>query len=414
MTYHREDCGKHLDDFALVGNLVVPVKHHAGLADHKHKVGLRICLTKAVVWTSAEYEPVLGLLISVASNPSLRLKRVGVGVCFGVVQCWVGCRNDHRALLSGVFGCDREVLLGEVGNHDDWGTVAECLLHDSAGPLELLDRVEGQRCVDVTVAGLQVLFADLVEELGSVSHDLEEPGGGRRGSVLGGEKEGEDGHGDFEVAEPADNGSRLLGVFDLLASLNPLTVLLGLDHVVDPEVENALLLATSSHANLGLCGASGELLEDHIGSLLSVPALGKGQNDGEVDELEGGGNQVVVVSDLLDGLIRAVVADKGPAAHSGDQLAELLHPRDVLALVLDLREVHPLLEVVVVDLLLSRQILLERLAGEEAVETLAVIYVSAAVEEDPVLGAEELVGGIDDAGLDECGRVEDLAGHVAG
>jgi hypothetical protein len=38
----------------------------------------------------------------------------------------------------------------------------------------------------------------------------------------------------------------------------------------------------------------------------------------------------------------------------------------------------------------------------------------AAVEENPVVRAEELVRGIDDAGLDEGGRVEDLARHVAG
>lgn len=182
----------------------------------------------------------------------------------------------------------------------------------------------------------------------------------------------------------------------------------------DPEVENALLLAASQHADLGLGGTLGELVQDHVGALLAVPALGKGQDDGEVDKLKRSSDEVVVVGDLLDSLLGAVVPNKGPAADSSDQETELLHERNVLALVLDLRELDEALVVLVVDLLLAGQVLLERLAGEQAVETLAVVDVSFAVEEDPVLGAEELVCGIDDAGLDEVGRVEDFAGHVTG
>jgi hypothetical protein len=412
-AYHREDCGKHFDHLTQVSDLVVPVKHHTGLANHEHEVGLCICLAQTVVWASTKYEPVLGLLISSTGDPSLGFERVGVRICFSIMQRHVGCGNDHGALRDSVIGSDGEVLLCEVRNHDDWRAVAESLFDNGAGPLKLFYRIERQRSVDVTIPSLDVLFADFLEELWSVSHDLEQPCSGRRGSVLGGEEEGEDSHGDFEVAEPANDSRWLLGIVNLLASLDPLAVLLRLNHVVHPEVKNAVLLATSRHADLGLCGALGEFHKNHVGGLLSVPALGKGQDDGEVDKLKRSSNQVVVVGDLLHGLFGAVVANESPAAHSGDQLAELLHPWNVLALVLDLGELHPAFEVVVVDLLLAWQVLLECLAGEEAVEALAVVYVCAAVEEDPVLGTKELVCRIDDARLDEVGRVEDLARHVA-
>jgi hypothetical protein len=82
--------------------------------------------------------------------------------------------------------------------------------------------------------------------------------------------------------------------------------------------------------------------------------------------------------------------------------------------VLDLRQLNPILEVFVVNVLLSWQILLKRLSGKETIETLAVVDMGAAVKKDPVIGAEELVGGIDDARLDKGRRIEYLAGHIAG
>lgn len=411
LTYHGEDGGEHLDLLTQVGDLVVPVKHHTGLADHEHQVSLCICLTQAVVWPGTEHEPVLGLLIRITGDPSLGLVRVGVGVGLSVVQGHVGGGNDHGALGNGVLGSDREVLLCEVGDHDYGRAVAESLLDNRTGPGQLLKSVERDRGVDVTVAGIDVLLANLLEVFRAIGHDLEKPCSGGRGGVLGGEEEGEESHGDLKITEPANDHGRLLGV---LALLDGLAVVLRLDHVSNPEVKNALLLAASLHTDLGLRGALGELIEDHVSALLAVPALGERQNDGEVDKLERSGDEVVVVGDFLDSLLRAVVTNEGPAADSSDQETELLHEGNVLALVLDLGELDEALVVLVVDLLLARQVLLERLAGEQAVETLAVVDVGFAVEEDPVLGAEELVGGIDDAGLDEVGRVEDLAGHVTG
>jgi hypothetical protein len=411
LTYHREDGGEHLDLLTQVGDLVVPVKHHTGLADHEHQISLCVCLTQAVVWPGTEHEPVLGLLIRVTGDPSLGLVRVGVGVGLSVVQGHVGGGNDHGALGNGIFGSDREVLLREVRDHDYGRAVTESLLNDCTSPGQLLKVVKRDRGVNVTVAGLDVLLTNLLKVFRAVGHDLEKPCSSGRSGVLGGEEEGEDGHGDLKIAEPTNNHGRLLGV---LALLDRLTVVLRLDHVGDPEVENAFLLAASLHADLGLSGTLGELVQDHIGALLAIPALGEGQDDGEVDKLERSSDEVVVVGDLLDSLLRAVVTDEGPAADSSDQETELLHERNVLALVLDLGELDEALVVFVVDLFLAGQVLLERLAGEQTVETLAVVDVGLAVEEDPVLGAEELVGGIDDAGLDKVGRVEDLAGHITG
>lgn len=326
----------------------------------------------------------------------------------------VGGRDDHGAFGHSVLWRHREVLLGKVRDHDDRGTVAESLLDNGASPLELLNGVKGKRGVDIAVPGLDVFLADLVKVLGSVGHDLEQPCSGRGGGVLRGEEECEDGHGDFKVAEPADHGSGLLRVIDLFACLDPLAVLFRLNHVIDPKVQNAFLLAPSSHADLALCGALGELVENHVGALFAVPGLGEGNDDWEVDQLKGGGNQIVVVGNLLDSLVGAVVANKGAAAKGRDHQTEFLHPGHVLALILNLGKMNELLKVSVVDVLLARKVLFKRLASEETVEALAVVDVGAAIEENPVFGAQELVGDIDDARLNKCWRIEDLAGHVAG
>lgn len=245
-----------------------------------------------------------------------------------------------------------------------------------------------------------------------MGHDLKEPGGGRRGGILGGEQEGEDGLGDFVIGEIAKDMSRLgetLGVAGLLG----VAPLLGGNHLDNPGVHDAVGLAAGSHPDLGLGGATGELGEDHIGGLLAVPGLGEGDDDGEVDELEGLGDEVVVVGDLLDGLVAEVVTDKGAAGDGRDDLAELGHPGDGLE-VGGFGDVDKGLEVAVVHLLLAGEVDLEGATGEEAVETLAEVNVGLAVEEDPVVGTEKLVSDIDDAGLDEGGRVKHLAGHVAG
>jgi len=268
--------------------------------------------------------------------------------------------------------------------------------------------------MDVAAPGGNVLLADLFQKLGAIGHDLEQPGASRRCGVLGGEEEGEQGHGDLKVSEVANEHRRLLRIRHLYACIDPLAVRTGLDHGSDPEIEDTVSLAARSQTDLALRGTLGEFVQDHIRALLAIPALGEREDNGEVDELERGRDQVVVVANLLDRLLGHVVANKGAAAESALQLTEFGHELHRLALVVLLRDAHESLEILVVDLLLNREVLLERVAGEETIETLAIVDVGAAVKEDPVLRAEQLVRSIDDAGLDECGRVEDLAGHVAG
>lgn len=106
-----------------------------------------------------------------------------------------------------------------------------------------------------------------------------------------------------------------------------------------------------------------------------------------------------------------MTAEGAQGSGAGD-LAELAHEWDGLAASVfgDLEE---LLEVGAVDVFLAGEVDVESGAGEEAVEALAEVDVGFAVEEDPAVGAEELVGHVDDAGPGEGGGVEDLAGHVA-
>src|SRR4051812_45667470 len=107
------------------------------------------------------------------------------------------------------------------------------------------------------------------------------------------------------------------------------------------------------------------------------------------------------------------MAHEGTATQGTHELAKFWHERNRLPLVLHLGFVYKSLEVIIVDLLLAGEILVESLASKETIQTLAVIDVSLPIEEDPVLRAEKLVGGINDARLDKVGRIEDFAGHVA-
>jgi len=175
---HREDGGEDLDHLALVRDLVVPVKHHTRLPNHEHKVGLCVCLTQAVMRPCAKHEPVLGLLVSITSNPSLRLERIGVWVRLSVMKSHVGSGDDHGSFANSVLGRNGKVLLSEVGDHDDRWPVTERLLDHSARPLQLFNGVKRNRGVNVAVANLDILLTDLVEILWSVSHDLEQPCGG--------------------------------------------------------------------------------------------------------------------------------------------------------------------------------------------------------------------------------------------
>lgn len=53
------------------------------------------------------------------------------------------------------------------------------------------------------------------------------------------------------------------------------------------------------------------------------------------------------------------------------------------------------------------------MAGKKAVQAFAEFDVGLAIQKDPISRAQKLVSSIHDTGLDEGGRVEDLAGEIA-
>lgn len=392
--------------------MVSPVELDRSLADKEGKVELSVDLAEAVVRAGAKNEVVLGaLLLGVTNVVTVGVELVGVLVHIRVVEGHVGGGNQHGALGDSVRLGNGERLLDEVWNHQHRRAVAEELANNGAGVGERLELVHVEVGVGVTVADLEVLLADAVKDIGALGHDLEQPSSGTAGGVLRSKEEGEDGLRDFVVAKHAQVGGGLLA--SILALVLGLAPALALDHLDDPGVHDAGNVTTSGHADLGLGSTLGKLGENHVGGLLAVPGLGVGDDDGEVDELEGGGDEVVVVGDLLDGLVADVVPDKGAAGDGAHELTELGHEGDGLAASL-LGDVDEVLKVCLVDLLLARQIGLEGLAGEETVEALAEVDVGLAVEEDPVVVAEKLVGDIDDTGLDVGRGVEDLAGKISG
>jgi hypothetical protein len=411
-THLRENCGENLDLLRVGRNFMLPVHLNTCLANHGHQVECGICLSETVMGSCAEHKPVLGVLLSITTDPSFRIKSLGLGVCNRVVKSGICRRNDHRSLLGGVCIGDGEVLLDEVRNHEYGRTVAKLLLDNCSGVGHRLEHIHGQASISVTLADTHVLLAQLLENIGAVGNNLEQPSGGTAGGILGSEKEGEESLGDFVVGESADKHGGLLRVVHLDAAGQLGAVGLGVDHLLDPGIKNAVDFTTNIHADLCLCGTLCELVENHVGSLLAVPSLCEGDDDGEVDKLESSGYHVIVVCDLLDGLVADVVPDKSSAGNGAQKLSELGHEGDglVASILGDLEEAS---EVCIIDLLLTGQVQLESLAGEETVETLAVVDMSLAIEEDPVGRTKEFVGDINDAGLDVGGGVEDLAGHVA-
>lgn len=363
--------------------------------------------------TSSENEEVLCVLLGRPGDPSLWNEGFRVFVGLGVMGSRPDGWDNHGALGKSVRRGDWEVLLDFIGNHDDWRAVSEGLFYDSTGIGELVEQFHGGGCVAITVPDLEVLIADLVEDVGAIGHDLEEPGTGAAGCVLRGKEEGENGLCNLIIRKITEDVLWLLGVRhrDTLGDL--FTVGGGVEHGLDPAVHDAGDLVASSHADLALCRTLAELSQDHVSCLLSVPGLGEGKDDGEIDELESGGDEVVVVGNLDHGLVGHVVAHEGLAGESTHELSELRHPGDWLVVVVGgLLDEHA--KVPVVDAVEQGHVDAQCLSGEEAVEALAVLDMVLAIEEDPVGLAEQLVSRVDDAGLDVHGRVEHFAGHVTG
>lgn len=63
-----------------------PIEMQRRLTDEPHEVELGVRLAQAVMGARAEDEPVLGRLLGVATDPSIRIKRIGLGIHLWVVQ----------------------------------------------------------------------------------------------------------------------------------------------------------------------------------------------------------------------------------------------------------------------------------------------------------------------------------------
>src|SRR5436309_16099910 len=74
-----------------------PVKMKRSLSNHSHKMELRILLPKAIMRPSAKYKPILGSLLSITSNPALRVESVRVRVHFRIAKGGISRRNHHGA-----------------------------------------------------------------------------------------------------------------------------------------------------------------------------------------------------------------------------------------------------------------------------------------------------------------------------
>ena len=173
---------------------MLPVEMHTRLANHRHEVELCIRLAQAIMRSRAKHEPILDGFFGITRYPSLRVEIVRLRIDFGIMQCRPYGRDDHGALWCGVIGRNGKALLGDIGNHDDWRSIAKCLLYHSSGIWHILKDVHTEPLVPITIAHGEILFTDTVEDFGSISHELEEPGRCAAGRVLSGEEEGEDGH----------------------------------------------------------------------------------------------------------------------------------------------------------------------------------------------------------------------------
>src|SRR5689334_4269088 len=91
---------------------------------------------------------------------------------------------SQLTLGNGVVLGQGEGLLGDVGNHDDRRAPSEKLSDNSASVSKRFELIHGDRRVRVTVAGLDVLLSDTVEDIGSLGGNLEEPSSGAAGGIL--------------------------------------------------------------------------------------------------------------------------------------------------------------------------------------------------------------------------------------
>lgn len=330
-----------------------PIKVHTSLANQTHEVMGGIYLSKTVVWAGSENKPVLCLILGGTSDPSVGDEAVRIFISFGVVSRWIDRWNNHRAFGNSVGVRNREVLLCDIRNHNDRWAVTKTFLDNRTGVGHAFQHIHGQRSVAVTVPQSVVLLANFVENLRAVGHDLKQPGTSRAGSILGSKQESEHSLGDFVVGKVAKERCRFLGVIHGNALGNLLAISSRFHLELDPAIHDTSDFTTSGKISFALGSTFGELDHDHISSLLSIPGLGERDDNREVDKLESGSNQKVVIGDFLNCLVVHVVSNKCLARNGSHELSEFTHELDGLEIILA-GDFGPMLEVLVVNLILTR------------------------------------------------------------
>ncbi len=358
-----------------------------------------------------EHQPVLRRFLGVAADPSIRVKRVGFRKDRRIVQGGPHRRHDHRAFGRREARGDGEVLLHHVRHHDHGWSIAQGLLDHGARERHVFQDVHAEPPVAVPAPRGEVLRADPVQNLRSVRHQLKEPGRGAAGGILRGEQEREQGHGDLQIGKFSQQHRRL---FDVRGP-DPghlLPVHFRIMHVLHPAVQDAGDFPARRDAGLALRGAFGEFVQDHVGRLLAVPRPGERKDPREIHEVQGRSDLIKVIGNLFDRAVRHVMPHEGSQRHRAHEFSKHRHKRDRLARVVGLRNLDEHGEILVIHVLLARQVYLQCLAGEQAVQPFPVIDVGFAVQEYPVVRPQQLMRYIDDAWLDVGRRVEHFARHL--
>lgn len=389
-----------------------PVELQRSLANHGRHRERHIPPRKAVVRAGPKDEPVLRLRLCVARDPPLWVEDVRVRVRRRVVQGGIARGDDHGVLGHGVVWRHGEGLEGEVGYEDDGRAVAEEFFDYGVGVGEGFEHLELKGAVLVAASGSQVFGSETIQDVWSLSQDLEEPCRGTAGSVLGGEEEGEERLGNLLVGELPDEVRRLLKPLDTRS--DGFVISLGLKHVLHPLVDDAGRLSARGHIHLAGGGTLCELRQNGVRRALSPPALGKGDVDGQrdVDKLERIGDEVEVVRDPLNGLLGDVIAKEGAARQRAVDLPEPAHKLCGLSPVC-LAVLDKSVEVVRVDLFLDGQIGAQGLVREEPGQASAKLGVRFTVEEDPCRGAHDVNCHRDEAWSNKGWGLEDFVRQVA-
>lgn len=399
----RENGSDQLNVVTVGGLLVSPVHEHSGGSDNSRHVHHNVRLSDTSMSSRTENEPVFRIsrvLVDSSWHPSIRDELLGIRVHSGVVERVPETRNEHSTGGNRVVVGERERLLDEVGDHDDGRSVSENLLGDGVDEGHLVEDVESDRSVEIGTTNSSLFLSDLGEDLRVVGEMLEGEGDGGRHGVLTGEDEGEQDEGHFVVGVLSEDEVGSFGGFVVCFSVG-----LGGENLLNPGVEQTIGDSSGGHSLLRVSSSGGEELDGDSSSSTGFPDFRSREGEGEVDEFESLSDEPVLVGNLL----RVDFRDVASAEDSERSLHVEISEEHLVRLVIRVGVGHPFRKGCAVDAILHLEVDSERLSGEETIESLSVLVVDLSVQEDPVLGEKDLLGGTDEAGFSISRAVENLS-----